>query len=78
MQRTFRPTDRGKQLLNADGERVGTITGVSDDVAHVRSDCDADEVNCVTWTDDQECFLIDVDRIERIDPGAARLKSEIN
>jgi len=74
MQHVFRPTDRGKPVLDGQDERVGTITGVSGETACVRSDRDVDDLDGVTWTDDGGSFLIETDSIDSKDAEAVRLK----
>ena len=74
MKRTFRPTDRGKQVLDDEETRVGTIIGVAEETAQVRPDSDVD-IDDVTWTGD-DGFLIDRDSVDRIDAHAARLKTD--
>jgi hypothetical protein len=77
MQRTFKPTDRGKQVLDEDDHRVGTITGVAAETARVRPEGDAEELGGVTWADDGESFCIHVDDVARIGPVTARLAASV-
>ena len=77
MQRTFKPTDRGKEVLTENGTRVGTILGVCDGTAHVRPDVDPAAVpGTVDWTDDESVFLFDPDSVARINQQAVRLEPE--
>lgn len=77
MERTFKPTDRGKQVLDQSGARVGTIVGVWEGTAYVRPETDVEEIpEQFDWTDDGGSFLVDADSVARVDESSARLRAK--
>lgn len=79
MRREFTATDRGKQIKTADGEVLGTITGIGQGRAHVRpvATVATGVASGFQWTDDEEIILVDSDDVDTIDNAEAHLKDGV-
>jgi hypothetical protein len=56
MARNFRNSDKGKQVMTADGEMVGTVEDIQGDQAHIRPDASLSQSvrDTLGWTDEGE------------------------
>lgn len=77
MARNFTDDDRNKDVVTAEGDRIGTIDDVHDDRATVRRDEDTDLTDKIKgmldWGDDDSNELRS-DHVETIDDDRVRLR----
>ncbi|WP_435346367.1 PRC-barrel domain containing protein [Haloarchaeobius sp. HRN-SO-5] len=73
----FTDDDRGKRVVNADGDKIGMISNVQGDVAHVDPDPGiTDQIRSkLGWdTAGQEEFRLDQSKVNTITEDEVRLK----
>lgn len=77
---TITEADQGKTVVNADGEKVGVVTGVRGGTAYVNPDPGLTDAikSKLGWEDvDAEDYPLDQDRIEDIDDDEIHLTRDL-
>lgn len=75
--RNFTEEDEGKRVVNADGEKIGIISGVQNGDAYVDPDPGITDkiMSKLGWEHvDEDDYRLDRSRVERIDDDEIRLK----
>lgn len=79
-QRTITEDDRGKRVVNANGDRIGMISDVRGDTAYVDPDAGIGDriLSKLGWKDeDEDDYPLDRSKIESITDEEVRLKREL-
>lgn len=80
MVRDFKSDDKGKEVMTADGDMVGTIDRASGSTAHVKPDRDLSQSirRRLGWTEeDQESYRLDKSKVDSITDDEVRLKENL-
>jgi hypothetical protein len=80
MARDFKSSDKGKQVLTADGDMVGTVDRIKGGKAHVKPD---DSLSKSTrrklgWTDEgEDMYALKKSKVDKIDDAGIHLKRNL-
>jgi len=77
MVREFRTSDEGKTVVTADGDEVGTVQKIDENMAHVqpKGSLSRSIRRRLGWAeDDQDVYEVQHDRVERISDDEIHLK----
>lgn len=72
--------DKGKRVVNFNGDNVGVVSGVEGDAAHVSPDAELSDVirSKLGWSDMNESeYVLPNDQIEAVTDEEIRLKNDI-
>lgn len=77
---TITEREEGKRVVNAEGERIGVVSGVRDGTAYVDPDPNVGErlMSMLGWEHiDEDDYPLDHEQIDTIDEDEIRLKRDI-
>lgn len=80
MVRDFKSEDKGKEVVTADGDMVGTIQRASGSSAHVEPDEDLSSSirRRLGWTEEgEETYRLEKSKVDRITGDQVRLKRNL-
>lgn len=80
MVRDFTSDDKGKEVMTADGDMVGTIDRASGSSAHVRPDEELSRSirRRLGWTEEgSETYRLEKSKVDRITDDEVRLKDDL-
>lgn len=79
-QRTVTEKDDGKQVVNADGEKIGIVSGVRNGMAYVDPDPGLGDriLSTLGWDNiDDDDYPLDHDKIDAVTDDEIRLKRDL-
>lgn len=78
MAREFTDDDRGKSVVDHDGNQLGTVSDVRDGKGHVETDDDSsltDKIkSALGWDDSDDSHELQNDHVDSIDDSEVRLR----
>jgi sporulation protein YlmC with PRC-barrel domain len=80
MARNFRNSDKGKQVMTADGEMVGTVEDIEGEQAHIRPQANLSESvrDTLGWTDEgEDLYPIDNSSVASFSGNEIHLRSTL-
>ena len=79
MVRNFKSEDKGKQVMTADGDLIGTVERTSGSAAHIRPDEDLSKSvrRRLGWTEEgKDTYRLQKSKVDRITDDGIHLKDD--